>query len=311
MRARLCGDALVGVELADAVIQHAVVLGLGVAFALLRDDVQELRAFQLADIAQGIDQHIQIVTVDGTDVVEAKFFEQRTGRPHALDMLLRALGEFQHRRHPFQHLFAAAPHRRIETTRHQFRQIIIQRANRARDRHVVVIENDQQIRIHRTRIVQRLERHATGHRAIADDGDAAVVFSGQLGCDRHAQRGGDGSAGMTGSKSVIEAFIAFGKAGDAVRHAQPAHRRAPAGQYLVRIGLVTDIPHQLVFRRVVDVMQRDGQLHRAEIGREMPAGLADRLDQEGTQFVRQFRQLRAFQFAQVVGTVDGFEQGIH
>ncbi len=302
---------MIGIELADAVIQHTVVLGLRVAFALLRDDVQELRAFQLADIAQGIDQYIQIVTVDGADVVEAKLFEQRTGRNHTFNMLFRALGEFQHRRHPFQHLFAAAPHRRIETTRHQFRQIIIQGANRTRDRHVVVIENDQQIRIHRTCIVQRLERHPPRHRAIADDRDAAVVFSGQLGCNRHAQRGGDGRAGMAGSESVVVTFVPSGETGDAVRHAQPAHRRTPSGQYLVRIGLVTDIPHQLVFRRVVDVMQRDGQFHRAEIGREMPAGLADRLDQKGTQFIRQLRQLRAFQFAQVVGAIDGFEQGIH
>ena len=128
---------------------------------------------------------------------------------------------------------------------------------------------------------------------------------------RHAQRGGNRSAGMPGAEGVVRAFIALGKTGDAVRHAQAAHRRTAPGQYLVRIGLVADIPHQPVFRRVEDVVQRDGQFHRAEIGGKMPAGLAHRFDQEGAQFVRQLRQLLALQFAQVVRGVDGFEQGIH
>ena len=71
---------------------------------------------------------------------------------------------------------------------------------------------------------------------------------------------------MAGAERVIRTFVALREAGDAMRHAQPAHRRAAAGQYLVRIGLVTDVPHQLIFRCVVDVVQRDGQFHRAEVG---------------------------------------------
>ena len=61
----------------------------------------------------------------------------------------------------------------------------------------------------------------------------------------------------------------------------------------MRIGLVADIPHQPVVRRVEHVMQRDGQFHRAQIGRQMPAGLAHRLDDVGAQLLGQLRQLRA------------------
>ena len=56
------------------------------------------------------------------------------------------------------------------------------------------------------------------------------------------------------------------KTGKAACHAQPAHRRAPSGKDFVRVSLVTHIPHQAVIRRVVDVMQCNGQLDRAEIG---------------------------------------------
>ena len=63
----------------------------------------------------------------------------------------------------------------------------------------------------------------------------------------------------------------------------PAWRRradavAPAGEDLVRIGLVADIPDQPVARRVEDVVQRDRQLDDAEPGAEMAAGDRDRGD---------------------------------
>ena len=69
------------------------------------------------------------------------------------------------------------------------------------------------------------------------------------------------------------------------------HAFAPAGQNLVRVGLVADIPHQPVARGVEHVVQRDGQLDRAEVGGQMAAGLGDRLDQERAQFVGQLGQL--------------------
>ncbi len=311
VRSGLGYDAAGAIELADPVIQQTVFFRQGIALALLRDDVQELRAFQFADVAQRIQQHVQVVAVDGADVVEAEFLEHGARRDHAFDVLLGALGELQHGRHALQHLLAAAPHRGIETAGHQLRQIVVQRADRARDGHVVVVEDDQQVRIHRARVVQRLERHAAGHRAVADDGHRALVGAAQFGRDRHAQRRRDGGTGVAGAESVVWTFVALGEAGDAALHAQRAHRRAAPGQYLVHIGLVADIPHQLVLRRVEDGVQGDGQFHRAEIGRQMAAGLAHRFDQELAQLGRQLRQLFALQFAQVVRAVDGIEQSEH
>ena len=43
------------------------------------------------------------------------------------------------------------------------------------------------------------------------------------------------------------------------------HALAPAGEDLVRIGLVADVPDHAVVRRVEDVVQRDRQLDRAEV----------------------------------------------
>ena len=60
--------------------------------------------------------------------------------------------------------------------------------------------------------------------------------------------------------------------------AQRADAVAAAGQDLVRIGLVADIPDQAVVGRVEYVMQGDGQLHHAEAGPEMAAGHSHRID---------------------------------
>ena len=64
------------------------------------------------------------------------------------------------------------------------------------------------------------------------------------------------------------------------------HALAPAGQDLVRIGLVADVPDEPVVRRVEDVVQRDRQLDRAEVRRQVAAGLRDALQHEGAQLAR-------------------------
>ena len=53
---------------------------------------------------------------------------------------------------------------------------------------------------------------------------------------------------------------------------------AAAGEDLVRVGLVADVPEDLVARRVQQRVQRDRELARAEVGAEVAADLADRVD---------------------------------
>jgi hypothetical protein len=75
--------------------------------------------------------------------------------------------------------------------------------------------------------------------------------------DGHAEAGGDRGRGMRGAERVVFALGALGEAGEAARLAQRADAVAPAGQDLVRIGLVADVPDQPVVRRVEDMVQRD------------------------------------------------------
>src|SRR5690606_6048358 len=76
-------------------------------------------------------------------------------------------------------------------------------------------------------------------------------------------------------------------------------RVAAAGEDLVRVGLVADVPDDAVVGRVVHRMQGDGQFDHAQARAEMAAGLADRLDQVGAQFVCDGGQLGLVEPAQV------------
>ena len=84
---------------------------------------------------------------------------------------------------------------------------------------------------------------------------------------------------------------ALGEAGQPAFLAQRADAVAAAGQDLVRIGLVADIPDQPVVGRVEDVVQGDRQLDHAQAGAEMAAGDRHRIDQLGAQFGGELRQL--------------------
>ncbi len=67
---------------------------------------------------------------------------------------------------------------------------------------------------------------------------------------------------MRGAEGVVVALGAAGEAREAAPGAQGADAVAAAGQDLVRIRLVADVPDQLVARRVEDGVERDGRARR-------------------------------------------------
>ena len=90
--------------------------------------------------------------------------------------------------------------------------------------------------------------------------------------DRHAERGRDRGRRMADAERVVLAFLALRERREAVLLLDRGDAVAAAGQDLVRIALVADVPDQAVARRVEQVVQRDGQLDHAQAGAEMAAG---------------------------------------
>ncbi len=113
---------------------------------------------------------------------------------------------------------------------------------------------------------------------------------------------------MRGAERVVLALGALGEAGQAAALTQRADTVAPAGEDLVRIGLVADVPDQLVVRRIEDVMQRHRQLDHAQAGAEMAAGLGDGVDHLVAQLVGELPELLGRQIFQVRRNMDPVEQ---
>ena len=79
---------------------------------------------------------------------------------------------------------------------------------------------------------------------------------------------------------------------------------AAAGEDLVRVALVADVPDQAVVGGVVQVVQGHGQLDHAQARAEMTARAGHRLDQVVAQLVGDGLQLVLRQFAQLRRAVD-------
>ena len=113
---------------------------------------------------------------------------------------------------------------------------------------------------------------------------------------------------MRGAERVVFALGALGEARQPAALANRANAVATAGQDLVRIGLVPDIPDQPVVGRIKDVVESHGQLDDAEPGAEMTAGDRHRIDQLGAQLIGELAQIRLREPAQIGRHIDPVEQ---
>ena len=137
----------------------------------------------------------------------------------------------------------------------------------SRDRHAVVVEDHEHVGLDVAAVVQRLERHAGAHRAVADHRDDLALVAAALVRDRHAERGADRRRRMADAERVVLAFLALRERREAVLLLDRRDAVAAAGQDLVRIALMADVPDEAVARRIEEPVQRDRELDDAEARR--------------------------------------------
>ena len=82
----------------------------------------------------------------------------------------------------------------------------------------------------------------------------------------------------------------------------------PARQNLPRIPLMTDVPDDLVPRRIEAGEQGDGEFDHAQARPDVAAGLRHHVDQPATHLGGKIRQLIARDSLKVFGTVDRIEE---
>ena len=247
----------------------------------------------------------EIMAVDRPDVIEAELLEQGAAGPEAAAVFLRAPGlVVEELRQAARQLLADVAQRAIGAARNEAREIRRHRAGRRRDRHVVVVEDDDEPRAEGAGVVHRFVGHSRRHRPVADDRDHMVVAVRQIARHRHAEAGGDRGRGMGRSECVVFAFRALGETAQASALPQRADPIAPSGQDLVRVGLVADVPDDAIGRRVEHVVERHRQFDDAEARAQMPAGHRDRADRLGAQFVGDLGEVASAQLAQISRRAD-------
>src|SRR6185312_13613146 len=101
----------------------------------------------------------------------------------------------------------------------------------------------------------------------------------------------------------------LGKSGQAAASAQRANTVAPSRQNFVRVGLMADIPDQLVIGCVKNVMESDRQFDDTQARSEMSSGDGDCVDGFGTQFIRNLLEVPCIDTAKVRRALDGVENG--
>ena len=176
---------------------------------------------------------------------------------------------------------------------------------------LVIVEHDNQAVGLVGNVVQGFEGNSIGKGGVAGNRDHVLIAAGHIAGHSHAERRGERGSGMSGSIAVM---LALGAQGEPV---QPAglpdgiELLAAAGEDLMGIDLVADIPDKPVLRRIEDIMQGQGQLHDPEIGAQMAACFGQCLDQEFTNLGGQIRQLCMTQALDVGRRLDGFQQCSH
>ncbi len=122
-------------------------------------------------------------------------------------------------------------------------EVARQRAHVGRDRHPVVVEQDHDRGPLAARLMDGLERDPTGHRPIPDHRHHVAILPVAaahrlLDPDRVADRG----RGVAGAHDVVLGLVDGAERRQALVVADRVELIATAGQDLVRIGLVANIP---------------------------------------------------------------------
>ena len=292
-----------------------LVLRRRVALPLLRDDVDEDGSVVILVLLEDVDQRLQIVTVVGAEVFEAELLEEGAGDHHVLQQLLHVGGELVEldadERNAIHHALGQIFGLVVALAFDDLVQVAADSSDIRGDRHVVVVEDEEEFAFEMAGLIQALEGQTAGERSVSDHGHDAIVLLAEIAGHGDTECRGDGSGGVAGVEDVVLRLLALAESGDAIVLADGVEAIAASGNQFVRIALMPGVENELVARRVEYVVQGQGQLDDAQIAAEVAADRRDHFDDAFSNLLRQLRELLAVQFAQIGRRVDAVQQSCH
>ena len=284
-------------------------LGRPEAAALLRPHVDDRRSGQRERSTEGHQQRMQVVPGNDPDVGDPEILEQLAGLGEADDRLAEPAAELQHApaddRDPLDvpvvRALALAPcPRQLDLG-----EVRRERPDRRADRHLVVVDDDQHLRLALADVVERFEREPAHERRIADDDGDPLETVAQVAGFGEALRDRQARPRMTAIEDVVGRLGPPREAADAIELSQRREAVEPPGQELVRVGLVSRVPDDPIARRFEQTVQDDGQLDDAEGRAEVSAGARHRAHDGVPDLDGQLGELDLVETAQVGGPLDG------
>ena len=293
--------------------------GRGVAVALFRHGVHDHGAGIVLGGGQGVFHGLEVVAVDGTDVLHAEVLEHALRGPPVLDALLHGVqalvGELprgaallQFALPPLERAFIGGGGPEGIDRGAQGREVVGEPADRRGVGAAVVVDhNHDTALLVRRDVVDGLPGHAAGQGAVAHHrDDEAVAVAGQLPGARDAVGPGQRGGRVRAFDDVVLGFAAVRVAGHAALLAERAEI-LPSGEELVHVGLVPCVEDNAVAGGIEDPVHRDGELDDAEVRAQVPSRPGDVADQEIPDLGCQLIQLRPGQLTQVLRIPDGVQ----
>ena len=176
---------------------------------------------------------------------------------------------------------------------------------------VVVVQDDEQVCVAGTGVVEALEGEAAGEGSVADEGDDLLPETLKAGRLREAEGCGNGGGGVAGAEGVVGALRPEGEAAGAAALAVGAELFPPAGEYLVRVCLMAHVEDNLVLRTVEYVMIADYEFHCAKARCQVAGVLCAAFDYVGAELRAELFQIVQAQVAEVLRRVYLVQQFVH
>ena len=244
------------------------------------------------------------MAVERAEVVDAQLVEERAGLHHLPHRGLGgphgAAGQVAHPGDALKHFANLVVGADIAGVHSHPQEALRQPGDGGGIRPPVVVEHDGHVAARVPDVVEPLEGHPSGQRAVAHhcDDPALLAAGGLLGGGEAvgvAQHGG----GVAVLDPVVGGLFPARVARQAAGLAQRLELVGAAGEHLVHIGLVAGVPQDDVPGRVEHPVEGQRELHYAQIGAQVTSGGVHRLNDELADLLGQLGQFLFSEAAKV------------
>ena len=186
----------------------------------LGDAVNQTRAAQVPHGSERVHQHIDVVAIDGTEIAKPQLLEKHSRSEKRLHALFPLSHQSRHSGEGTGCGVDNAANRGtnaiVERVALDRGEILRHRTNVRSDRHLVVIQDDDEIALGGAGVVQTFVRQTARERAITEDGYDLEILAVQIARNRHPIASGNCGARVAGTKRVVFALAALQEPGQAV-----------------------------------------------------------------------------------------------